>query len=217
MSMSFTHDGMAKCLALADVDLDNHLAALRYLDQMKWTKVPTIRSLEMVNMLDRAKEYRAEHSTVRPRRVECAGADQINAAPAAKQQEQAMKFRKGDTVSVSGTVEFGGVDYVRVKFEEAYTTVTFQPKEVTMVLPSFEVGDRVSVLSRDRQTRVHGNILALAVEHAWIDCGGAFVTAKFDHLSRIEEPQAEEVDSTTTLVTPPEAPIGAPALDDMPF
>lgn len=89
--------------------------------------------------------------------------------------EVAKKFRKGDVVAVRAIV--AGTDYghdnIKVYAESAseYSSFYASREDLTLVIPKFEVGDRVrfpSRISKASDGRVGGTVLATHEDVVWI-------------------------------------------------
>lgn len=83
-----------------------------------------------------------------------------------------MNYRKGDTVSIVGTVKHNqddGNERVFIELPDYHTDIWIKPEFVTLVQANFEVGDKCRWvgLMADCAT-----ILAISESHAWIYCGG---------------------------------------------
>lgn len=91
-----------------------------------------------------------------------------------------MKFRKGDVVSICGTVEYDrgmtgdDTDMLFIKINGNYTSLGLTPNhfegaKLTLVLPRFDVGDSVRFKIGTDEKYFYGIILAISDGHAWID------------------------------------------------
>jgi hypothetical protein len=101
-----------------------------------------------------------------------------------------MQLRKGDKVSVTGTVTFyqNGDDSIFVKIDGSHEDLWIAPSVVNLVQQMFEVGDRVCWGA----PAMNGEIIAICDEHAWIDLGGGdYCTRHFDSITRLPEAAVE--------------------------
>ena len=98
-----------------------------------------------------------------------------------------MKYRQGDKVSVLGIVKHNQSDDKRVFVDVigSHDTLWLEPKDMTLVAPMFEVGDRC-----DWEVdggRNGGIILAVSDGHAWINLdGGYYCTRMLTTIERID-------------------------------
>jgi hypothetical protein len=109
-------------------------------------------------------------------------------------------FRKGDIVTVRGTVEY---DYgaaedklLFIKVPGFYQSVALSPDQwknagLALVQPRFDVGDDVRWSDRGGNVAGQGTILAISNDHAWIDIGGGGYCTRM--LGTIERVPAEAV------------------------
>lgn len=111
-----------------------------------------------------------------------------------------MKFRKGDTVSIRGTVKHNfdptGADPDKRVFVDiigSHETAWMKPEDVKLVAQTFEVGDEVRWLQNAGEGLfLSGEILAISGEHAWIGMpDGIYCTRTFSAIERVE---VEETD-----------------------
>lgn len=107
-----------------------------------------------------------------------------------------MKFRKGDVVSICGTVEYDhgtgdDTDMLFIKIKGHYTSLGLTPDhfdetKLTLVLPRFDVGDSVCFKIGADENYVYGVILAISDGHAWIDYqSGDFCTRTLTSIERV--------------------------------
>jgi hypothetical protein len=101
-----------------------------------------------------------------------------------------MKYRKGDTVSIKGVVEYNQREDKDVFVRVHGHTHMISSEELTMVSPLFEVGDSV-MWPAPNQPRSdvfqYGTILAIADDHAWISIGaGDYCTRLLFSIQRVE-------------------------------
>jgi len=99
------------------------------------------------------------------------------------------ELRKGDKVSVTGTVKYtpDKGERVFVTIEGAHTELWAAQSAVKLVQSAFEVGDRVGW----GQPMLTGEIIAINNEHAWIDYGGGnYCTRTFGSIERLPELEA---------------------------
>ncbi len=102
-----------------------------------------------------------------------------------------MQYRKGDIVSLTGTVKY---DYdqsdedrkVTVSINGHYSDVWLDEKFVTLITPIFEVGDSVTWAKPTDPPGINsGEIVGLSGEHAWIDMqDGNYCTRHFGAIQR---------------------------------
>lgn len=107
-------------------------------------------------------------------------------------------YRKGDVVSVQGTVEYDheGDELLFFKVPGYFQSVSLMPNQwdganLKLVQAALEVGDGVMWDNGERS----GEILAIANGHAWIDMGGGdYCTRLLTAIDRIpnyvKEPQS---------------------------
>lgn len=104
-------------------------------------------------------------------------------------------FRKGDvcTIEVVVTSRFNETQ-VCVKPVDGYQDIYVKPRDLTMLRPKFEVGDRVEWKSSGDYYR--GEVLAISGEHLWIDRSeGNYATVWAEIATRIEpEPDFDEIE-----------------------
>ena len=103
-----------------------------------------------------------------------------------------MKYRKGDKVSVTGTVTHDQREdkEVFVRLDGYYTDIMLPAANFTLVQPRFDVGDTV-VLAEGPCQGQRGEILAMQNDHAWIDLGGGdYCTRMLSSIKRVE-PETE--------------------------
>lgn len=113
-------------------------------------------------------------------------------------------FRKGDiaTIDVVVTSSFNETQ-VCVKPVDGYQDVYLKPRELTMLRPKFEVGDRVTWSTHDGADSWAGHILSIANDHLWVQLDdSSFSTVWASKASRVD-PQAADPDP----VEPPPAPL----------
>src|ERR1700743_1423701 len=80
-----------------------------------------------------------------------------------------IRFRKGDIVSIHGTISHtidDGEERVFVKLPDSHSDLWIKHQHVTLVATVFEVNDRVTW---DGDAENNGVILAISDGHAWID------------------------------------------------
>jgi hypothetical protein len=112
-----------------------------------------------------------------------------------------MNLRKGDKVSIIGTIKYDPKEDERVfvtvigSHEDLWTKVS----NVTLVQAKFEVGDRVGWDDCGKYSDgkgCEGEILAISGEHAWIEFNdGCYCTRHFGAIYRAPE----KVDETLAL------------------
>jgi hypothetical protein len=105
-----------------------------------------------------------------------------------------MNFRKGDTVSLRGTVKHDfspdgkdGDKRVFVDLIGTHETVWIKPEDLTLVGQMFEVGDSVRWQNAGEELFLYGVILAISDGHAWIDYGqGEYCTRMLTSVERVQ-------------------------------
>ncbi len=105
-----------------------------------------------------------------------------------------MELRKGDKVSVTGTVKYTPTkgERVFVKIEGSHEELWCSPDAVKLVQAKFDIGDRVGF--DYGPSTMDGEILAVSGEHAWIDLGtGEYCTRHFGSITRLPEPAEPDV------------------------
>lgn len=112
-----------------------------------------------------------------------------------------MQFRKGDVVSVRGTVKYDideGEDRLFVRVDGGTEDLWVKAASVTMVRQSFEVDDWV-MWGEGFLTGECGQIVGISGEHAWIDMGsGNYATRHFGAIQRGPEHPSAEVQEPRT-------------------
>ena len=101
-----------------------------------------------------------------------------------------MQLRKGDKVSVIGTVKFDqkGDDRIFVKIDGSHEDLWVAPSVVKLVQQMFEVGDRVCWGA----PAMDGEIIAISGDHAWIELAGEnYCTRHFGSITRLPEAAVE--------------------------
>lgn len=102
------------------------------------------------------------------------------------------KFRKGDKVTIVGTIKHNQGDdidkNVFIEIAGYHSDVWINPELVTLVQPSFEIGDECTWMTNDAGGYgVGGTILAIRDGHAWIDMGGgAYCTRLLSTIQRVD-------------------------------
>jgi hypothetical protein len=110
------------------------------------------------------------------------------------------ELRKGDKVSVTGTVKYtpDKGERVFVKIDGSHEELWTEQSAVKLVQAAFEVGDRVGW---DNDAEYIGEILAISGGHAWIEyANGEYCTRTFSSIERLpDEAEAapEEVEPRT--------------------
>lgn len=105
-----------------------------------------------------------------------------------------MNFRKGDTVSVRGTVKYSydeGDNDKRVFVDVigSHETLWIKPEDLTLVSQVFEVGDSVRwpINVEGAAPFLYGTVLAIANDHAWIEFGSCeYCTRLLTSIERVE-------------------------------
>ena len=102
-----------------------------------------------------------------------------------------MKYRKGDVVSVTGTVTHDQREDKEVfaRLDGYYTDIMLPAANFTLVQPRFDVGETVSLNGTEPEHI--GTILAISDDHAWIILGsGDYCTRMLLSIKRVE-PETE--------------------------
>jgi len=111
------------------------------------------------------------------------------------------ELRKGDKVSVTGTVKYtpDAGERVFVAVKGGTVDLWVDQSEVKLVQAKFEVGDKIAFVARQNEhggdVQMKGEILAISGEHAWIEyANGEYYTRTFSSIERLpdEEPEAVE-------------------------
>ena len=110
------------------------------------------------------------------------------------------ELRKGDKVSVTGTVKYtpDAGERVFVIIDGSHEELWCAQTAVKLVQAKFEVGDRVCwgmTASDGAGMATTGEILAISGEHAWIEhSNGEYCTRHFGSITRLpdEEPNVAE-------------------------
>ena len=106
-----------------------------------------------------------------------------------------MKFRKGDIVSLRGTVKhnFDPCDgekdtRVFVDIVGSHETIWIKPEDLKLIQQVMEVGDSVRWPHHVHADKfLYGVILAISDGHAWIDYGiGEYCTRTTTSIERVE-------------------------------
>lgn len=108
--------------------------------------------------------------------------------------DMAIKFRKGDIVSIQGSVKYDTAEddtFVSVWIGATADTVMPKPSELTLVRQKIEIGDMVSFtlppIGRDPEGVRVGRVLAISNDHLWLDLGGGeYCTRLSDKVERLE-------------------------------
>ena len=100
-----------------------------------------------------------------------------------------MQLRKGDKVSVIGTVKFDpdGKERIFVTVDGSHDDLWLDPKFVKLVQAKFEVGDEVewAGMEDEPETICKGTIQALDDTHAWIKMDdGDYCTRRLGSINR---------------------------------
>lgn len=103
------------------------------------------------------------------------------------------KFRKGDICTIEVVVDsnpFGDND-VRVRQPGGYSDIYTKTAQLTMLRPSFEIGDKVTWSSGDGSKSYTGHILSIAEDHLWVSLGdGVYSTVWAGNAMRVDaEPE----------------------------
>jgi hypothetical protein len=105
------------------------------------------------------------------------------------------KFRKGDTVSMTLVVEsFFGTGDVRLRQPGEYTDIYAKARDLEMVKPAFDIGDRVTWCNYDGTDTYVGDVLFVAEDHLWVSRGnGEYATVWTGKAMRVDaEPTRED-------------------------
>ena len=106
-----------------------------------------------------------------------------------------MKYRKGDKVSIVGTVKHTPDDGERVFIElpDYHSDIWINQESVKLVQANFEVGDKCRWDGLDK-CRWDGliadcaTVLAISDGHAWIDMGGGnYCTRMLTTIERVDD------------------------------
>jgi hypothetical protein len=103
--------------------------------------------------------------------------------------ESTMNYRKGDRVSIVGTIKHTPATGERVFMElpDYHTDIWVSQDVVTLVQADFEVGDKCSWGNDGTDTYREGTILAISDGHAWIDLGGGnYFTRMLTTIERVD-------------------------------
>ena len=107
-----------------------------------------------------------------------------------------MKFRKGDIVSLRGTVKHNFDPYdcekdtrVFVDIVGSHETIWIKPEDVTLVQPMFEIGDQVRWDEHGA-----GTIVAINDGHAWIGMeSGDYCTRLLTAIERMPDTSKDDI------------------------
>lgn len=107
--------------------------------------------------------------------------------------DMAIKFRKGDVVTVRAVVRHNCEDdenSVAVDINGAYDAVWPLVQDVTMIQQQIVIGDRVKFtipVPGEEPQGLDGLVLAISNDHAWIDIGGGdYCTRTLTSVERVE-------------------------------
>lgn len=104
-----------------------------------------------------------------------------------------MQFRKGDIVSVQGTVKYpsDGDDRIFIEVDGNAVDLWLKPGMLTLVRAKFDVGDRVCWTAPHPAVPgkvIIGEIIGISGDHAWIDLeDGNYCTRHFGAIDRIPD------------------------------
>lgn len=126
-------------------------------------------------------------------------------------------FRNGDVCTIEVVVESVYGTGIRVRHVDSYTDIHVKPKDLTMVRPQFEVGDRVEWKAYEKTWS--GHVLSIANDHLWIDNGnGSFSTVWTSKATRLDpDPDFDEIEEAPTADAPapiPDLEPRVPRFDD---
>lgn len=100
----------------------------------------------------------------------------------------AIKFRKGDIVSIQGTVQFNQEpedDHIKVEIPDAIgNPVWVKPEAATVVRQKIDVGDMIWTDSLGKE--LPGKVISIHAGSAWIDVDGVMYTYFIGSLKRAE-------------------------------
>jgi len=104
---------------------------------------------------------------------------------------------------------FGDGD-VRLRQLNSYQDIFAKVSDLTMVKPTFDVGDRVTWSSMNGEDCYTGTVLSIAEDHLWVSFGdGGYATVWTGKAMRVEpEPKQPEI------IEPPEPVAAAPLSHD---
>jgi hypothetical protein len=103
-----------------------------------------------------------------------------------------MNYRKGDKVSIVGTVKYtsDGKEKIFIELPDYHTDIWVRPDVVTLVQADFEVGDKCTWPNLDEpigENKHTGTVLAVSDGHAWIDRGsGDYCTRILTTIERVD-------------------------------
>ncbi|TPW26849.1 hypothetical protein [Pararhizobium mangrovi] len=90
------------------------------------------------------------------------------------------KYRKGDRVTLTGTVEYVLDEKVRVQLTDSFSDVFVSADAVSMERANFHVGDEVDVAGH------YWEVLAVANDHLWcVDTAGDYATIQAKCATRL--------------------------------
>lgn len=108
-----------------------------------------------------------------------------------------MVFRKGDKVSITGTIKYRPKpdEHIFIEVDGKTDDVWIHPNFVTLVEPFFEPGDECTFQVQGYGEKT-GTVLASSGGHAWIDLGGGeYCTRTLGSIQRVESfPEKDESD-----------------------
>ena len=112
------------------------------------------------------------------------------------------KFRKGDVVTIEATIAStpfnmdDGKAKVKIEFPPFHDAYV-DPADLTMVRPSFDIGDKVTWSGIDGADSFSGHVLSIAQDHLWVDLGdGVYSTVWSGKAMRVDpEPAPAEAEA----------------------
>ena len=106
-----------------------------------------------------------------------------------------MKWKKGDIVSILGTLMFDQdkddpEGRIHIDIIGSFEKLWIEPKHLTLVTPLFEVGDKCKwggAPGSPPTEPMRGTILAISGDFAWIDMGTAHCTRPLTSIERVDD------------------------------
>ena len=104
------------------------------------------------------------------------------------------KFREGDRVSIEAVIASDFVHDGKTKVRiEPYHEIYVKVADLTMVKPTFAVGDRVTWSTHCGADSAVGDVLSIAQDHLWVDLGaGNYATVWTGKAMRVDPEPAEQ-------------------------
>jgi hypothetical protein len=101
-----------------------------------------------------------------------------------------MNLRKGDKVSIVGTVKHTPDDgeHVFIELPDYHSDIWINQESVKLMQADFEVGDKCRWIDRDGLIADCATVLAISDGHAWIDMGGGnYCTRMLTTIERVDD------------------------------